>query len=419
MAKSKAKLAKLAEELNTTEVPAKGQSVDLLPVSYDRFQARWSLDQDTLERGREAADQIPGEAYLVLRAYSLPPGAGERELSSIWHDFTITGVENSGYFDLPAPTGQINAAVGLVNKSGRFIPLARGKSVLLPAPPTEKKKQEKAVSGSKPEKTNTTASAKKPASPQTRAETLNEAEISARLALLRGLPASFKKRAKAVPRAKPQAEQAKMVEPADTGNRPERSPRATPLDQDAVLNKVRHRLAANPEPSVDTVDAGQALPASSDPVKPGASEQLASQWEDLWSGKAPVKICATFILTGRIAPGMKLLLGHRIVEPAPGGSFVWKQKLESFDQAWPLLRAALETPNVPAGPSLEFFKEVDPSQHMLELQAALDLEGRVSSPDYAMFVPDALQLDEDGHFKLSRVLPRGAVILPGLSLVAG
>jgi hypothetical protein len=56
---------------------------------------------------------------------------------------------------------------------------------------------------------------------------------------------------------------------------------------------------------------------------------------------------------------------------------------------------------------------------MLELHAALEIEGKVTDPAYQGLLPTGLNTGPDGKFKLHRMLPDGAVILPGLSLIAG
>ncbi len=425
-------LAELARKVDATQLPHGNEGIEILPVSRDCFQARWSLSQEALSEGRRIASDNPEDTQLVLRAFSLPPDAHQDELSSVWHDFQIDGIDNSGYFNLPVPSDKINASLGLINQDGRFSPLLRAESVALPAAPPSKPKTPPAVPEAEPaaadqddrvEEALQTASTFPKRS--TIAQILDETEICTRLENIAGLPEAFKAPAKAY-LAELEALQSEAPEAATTEairTAFQSLPHTPSLDEGAVLELVRHNMAAQPNPVIEeSVEQPAIHPtnAAEEAGTPcGASEQLASQWEDIWSDKAPVEIRADFILTGKIASGMKLLLGNQIIAPAPGGFFTWKRELESFDQAWSLIVAALSTPVVQAGPALEFFKDVTPAERLLELHAALEIEGQVTDPEYIERLPQALCPDSNGRFKLSRMLPHGAVIIPGLSLIAG
>lgn len=427
MPKDTSEWADLAELIDQTELPEGGGGVELLAVSHNEFQARWSLTEDILNKGRQLSSSLHNGTHLVLRAFSLPPEAEQNSVSRLWHDFNIEGTENSAYFTLPGPAHAINASIGLVNKEGRFSPLLRAESIELPAPPAEaavpvpRTSETPAV----PEKAPAERSQPRPSQFDHRA--LDEDEIAVRIARIDGLPESFKAPAQAIAKAMGTGQHDEPVFSEPTAGASSLPEQAGLLNEHAILDTVRAKLAADPEPTI--IETRQARPlrqrdaeasgASIDKVAAGAPEQLASQWEDLWSEKAPIEIRAQFIVSGKIGQGLKLLLGGEIVAPAPGGFFVWKREIESFDQVWPMLRAALATPTVPAGPSLDFFKGVEPSERLFELHSALEIEGHVSDPSYIEHLPSDLQVAEDGAFKLSRLLPDGAVILPGISLIAG
>ena len=408
MPQDTSELAELAKLIDTTPLPESGQGVELLAVSHDEFQARWSLTEDVVRKGRKMASPMQNETHLVLRAFSLPPDSNGAAVSSVWHDFNIEGTDNSGYFTLPGPTSAINAAIGLVNKDGRFSPLLRGESIDLPAAPAPAPK----VAPKAEEKE---AAESTPLQRQPDFKSLDEASITERLSKIEGLPESFKAPAEdalAVPEGLGYEPLFSEPKPESSIKHPEHS---GILDEAGVLGKVRGKLAADPEPEIE-----EPVETPADPeVVAGASEQLASQWEDIWSANAPIEVRAQYVLSGKIKSGMKLLLGNQIIEPTAGGYFVWKRGLDSFDQVWPILQAALQTPSVAAGPSLQFFHEVDPSQRLLEIHGALEIEGRVTEADYIDRLPSGLRVGENGEFKLTRMLPDGAVILPGLSLIAG
>ncbi|HKK18271.1 MAG TPA: DUF4912 domain-containing protein [Opitutales bacterium] len=410
MSEIRADLEKLQAKIEKSKAPPVDLGVRILPVSPTEFQARWSLDRESLESGMQSASHDRGETRLVLRAYSLPIDADPSDFSSIWHDYGIDSTDNSAYFTLPAPTARINAAVGLMNRSGRFSPLVRGEAVSLPTPPKEV--PPKTDDGAKTETPGSTAGpppAQAAAPDRRNTVALNEAEIAERLERIAGLPESFKSGSAASGMART--------------SQPSEYPQL--LDEENTLKTVRQKMAVEPElpdpepvvsPKPGTETRAQAESQARDG---GSSEQLASQWEEIWSGKAPVEIRAEYVLTGKIAPGMKLLLGNEILAATPGGFIVWRRTLDSFNQVWPLLQAALSSPSVAAGPSLEFFREVNPSDRLLELHAALEIEGKVSDPTYHSLLPDELHPAADGSFKINRMLPDGAVILPGLSLIAG
>jgi hypothetical protein len=351
----------------------------LLAVSHDRFQARWSLRQATLEQGYRLASADPGRSHLVLRAFCLGKDAPPDALSGKWSDFAVDGPNGSGYFDLPYPAARVGASLGLKNELGRFSPLLRGDPVSLPAapPPPEPPVPGRAAE-SRPE----------PA--------MGEAGVADRIAALRGLPDELK---------------------GSLGRSPGGTAgRSVSLDESAVMSAVGRALAANPNPEIPAV---KTMFNGTPPPAPGASELLASQWEALWAEGAPIEVRAELILTGRLAAGTKLLLGHEVVTPSGGGHFFWKRVLNGFDQAWPLVQAGLSTPVVEAEPALRFFREAAGAEPLLEIQASLEIEGRVADPGYRARLPEGLRPDEAGVFKLTRPLPHGAVVLPGLSLVAG
>lgn len=423
----------LEERIEKSKAPAVDFGVQLLPVSHQEFQARWSLSEQTLDAGLRAASHSRDGAHLVLRAYSLPMGADQGDFSSVWHDFGIDGTENSAYFSLPGPAEKIKAAIGLINQSGRFSPLVRSEPVALPAPPAPP-----AAKTEVPPAAQAPQAEASPGPPETSHHgsstplRLNEREITERLEALTGLPHSLKSSA-AVPADAEDVEDAAQGLPTGR-SRQEAAPHAASaasephrqlLNEAETLQAVRHKMALEPEPAIPerqqeapAAENASVSPTNRDPES-GASEQLASQWEALWAGNAPVELRAEYVLSGRIAPGMKLLLGNEILEPKPGGFILWKRKLETFNQVWPLLDAALTNPSVDAGPSLEFFQGVRSADRMLELHAALEIEGKVSDAAYHSRLPAGLDLSPDGTFKLNRMLPYGAVILPGLSLIAG
>lgn len=123
------------ERIQQSKAPAIEYGMHIFPVSHDKFLARWLLSQESIKEGLQASSHIKEEAYLILRAYSLPADANPGDFSSSWSDYSIEGAINSAQFTLPTSAAKINAAVGIINKAGHFSPIHRAMAMALPAPP--------------------------------------------------------------------------------------------------------------------------------------------------------------------------------------------------------------------------------------------------------------------------------------------
>jgi len=331
------------------KMPSVESTLQIQPRSHVEFKSSWSLSHDALDAGLQAATQNGAKANLVLRAYSLTADSSESDFSDIWQDFTIDRKKGSRCFTLPKPTPKIRAVLGLINDSGRFSPLVRGKAVALPPSPDQLATQNK----------------------EDRAQSLDNAAAPHN-------PAS-------------------EVEQAES---PGVSP---PAGQNGYHSPPSHALAKE---------------ANTTGMTSQSAEAFFNAGDEVWTESAPIELRAEFVVFGRVTPGTKLLMGGQIVEAGTDGSVEWKQTIGSFKQVWPLLQEALEMPSVEASPSLEFFQNVEPEQKLIELRGALKITGRVNHPEYLSMLPKELNVDASGVFKLSRMLPDGAVILPGLSLIA-
>lgn len=145
MAEKHPKIVETAKRIERLKSHSAGSSLQLLPLSHIEFQARWSLNKDSIASGLRAASGPDEESRLILRVYSLPLASDHSDFSNIWHDYRVEKRSSSAFFSLPKPAAKINAAIGLSNKSGRFIPLVRGNAIALPPlpdPPPEKKAEE-------------------------------------------------------------------------------------------------------------------------------------------------------------------------------------------------------------------------------------------------------------------------------------
>lgn len=326
--------------------PSTGSTLHIQPRSHVEFESRWSLSQDALDAGFQAATQNGAEANLVLRAYSLTADSSESDFSEIWQDFRIDRAKGKSCFTLPKPTPKMRVAVGLMNNSGQFSPLVRGMTVTLPLPPDQLAAQGQVAGEEKA------------------ALTHNDSSVSDQPESLgSNLP---------------------------VGHNGYRSPPSHAQAQKDIIARMKHQSA----------------------------EELFNVGEELWTESAPIELKAEFVVFGKTAPYTKLLIGSQIIEADTDGSVEWKQNIGSFKQVWPLLQDALKMPSLEAGSSLEFFQNVEPGQKLIELRGALKIIGKINHPEYLSMLPKELKVDANGVFKISRMLPEGAVILPGLSLIA-
>lgn len=177
----------------------------------------------------------------------------------------------------------------------------------------------------------------------------------------------------------------------------------------AVAEDGPEALNNSPEAKNETTKDSEA--------RSGASELLASNWADVWGKDAPIELKASLVICGRIGNGLKMILAGKPVEPLPGGRFVVKQPLKGFDAALQMIHAATQPHDMAAGPALEVLKQTAGGDKLLEIHAALNVEGRLTDPDYARWLPEHLSIDAEGVFRLTRFLPQGAVVLPGMVLI--
>lgn len=144
MAKKNSETSESRHTIDALHVRSSGATLQLLALSHREFQARWSLSKELIESGSRAASANVDELRLVLRTYALPLDSDDVAFSSNWHDYSIDKHHASSFFRLPKPSPKINAAIGLINKSGRFTPLVHGDAVALPPlPPPPPERQSK------------------------------------------------------------------------------------------------------------------------------------------------------------------------------------------------------------------------------------------------------------------------------------
>lgn len=368
--------------------------LELLPVSPGRFHAHWRLKPDQIETGRQMLGVAPEDARLVLRAYEFS-GDNRDYAHARTEDFSVHGLDNHGYFDLQGAPESVGGVLGLVNHHGHFRPLLRGDSVALPQPADEP--------APAPEPT------APPASSQAPSTSLNESQVLARLPRLTDLPNELLKAPDELAFFERSGDT--VIEAASV-----ELPGSVVLDEsavhDAVISGNCKILPAEEASASGTADTAH-KPSNE---RGGASELLASQWSDSWDEHAPIHLRAELSVSGRLSPGLKLSLGGKVIRPLPGGYFKIVRKLNAFAEAWPLFSTIGLLEETPED-AVELLKD-ETGEAVLEIHASVFLEGRINDPDYLKFLPEGVTPDSDGRFSLHRTLPNGAVLLPGLSLLA-
>lgn len=360
----------------------------LFPVAPGRFHACWTLCPALLDQGQRAFGLGGDGVKLVLRAFSFTGEAGDYGQAHATEDFPVSGLHNNGYFDLGSAPESVSGVLGLVNPHGQFRPLVRGDAVALPQ------------HAYAPE-----PAAPKPTPAPTASAPLDEAQVLARLPRLTNLPEELLISPK------------KLAFFERINGETIFEPEAAPLTFSAVLDENSvHEAILSGNCQILTAAVTTVLPAAPQPTKhTGSSELLASQWTDQWDDHAPISLRAELIINGRLSPGHTLALGDKAIKPLPGGHFKIIRKLSAFAEVFPLL-AMLGHISKDAG-ALNFVKDAA-GKPVLELHASVLIEGRINDPDYAKFLPEGVKTDADGRFSLHREAPNGALLLPGLSLIA-
>ncbi len=402
-------LSSLADVIDSQDIGMPASNAPhlmLLPVAPGRIHAHWQLSANLLSEGRQILGVGDSDAKLVLRAYHFDHGAGQYAEANSAEDFPVEGLENSGYFDLDQQPRHAGAVLGLKNGHGHFRPLVRAASVALPQPAVQSPPTPR-------EEPAGIAPTARQSQPSVTLNPLDEASVVARLPRLCNLPEELLKT----------PDELAFFNRETAANIPEADTIALTgdlvLDESAVHEAIisgNCKVLTLPQKEADAPHPTQ--PSSSKlPESVGASELLASQWSDNWDSASPINLRAELTLNGRLGPGMKLALADKLIAPLPGGAFKVVQKLSGFAEVMPLLLTAYQSPNQGSS-ALELIKGASNGQPILEIHASIAIEGRINDESYLKLLPPEVKTDEAGRFELNRSLPDGALLLPGLSLIA-
>ncbi|WP_309398047.1 DUF4912 domain-containing protein [Cerasicoccus maritimus] len=381
----------------------------ILPVSPGRIHAHWALNPELLEEGRQVLGVGDEEVNLILRTYNFGSESTNFAEANSTKDFPVEGLNNSGYFDLQSTPQNVGAVVGLKNAQGHFRPLVRAGSVALPQPSV------KPAPAPSPEP-QPTPPVSRQANPEVALNALNESAIIARLPRLSNLPEELLK----------SPNELAFFKRVDGESLPEADivqlQRKVVLDEseihDAIISGNCKELKLPADAATDKPAASDQPPANAElPDSAGASELFASQWADSWDTHSPINLRAELTINGKLGVGMKLALGGKLITPLPGGQFKVVRKLSGFAEVLPLFITAGMSP-VNGSNALELAKDAATGQPLLEIHASVSIEGRINDESYLKLLPPDVPVDDQGCFSLHRAMPNGALLLPGLSLIA-
>jgi len=394
--------------------------LNVIPVDPHRLFVHWWVAPETLEGVRRRVAAPAGKAHLTLRLLRLDePGGGARGATDL-EDFPLGAGWHERFFSLREPGGVVVGALGVKDAAGRFTPLLTSLPVALPQPPVAADLQVVCPApGAGPETRPSMPAAPAPARPAPGlprgVPILDEKAILAAVSRLENLPPELRR----VP-----GDPAGTETPPEPGTEPPAPPAGSPpdtpeLDERRVLIKVfGSQLAAGATEARSPANAPTGGAPATRPADPAASSRLASQMEAARDG-APLQVCATLVINGRVRPGHRLRIGDQEIAVRPDGGFTCQHRVDFFPAAWSLLLHAAAQPELSQTPSLELLTRLPDGAALLTLDSCVEIEGELRDASYRAHLPRGVNVDAAGRFRLVRSLPPGALFLPHLVLVDG
>lgn len=348
----------------------------LLDVDPHMLHAYWNIP---LQQYAQAAG-TSGAAAKMLRVYLLPSEQAAVHEAMYWFDIETQGLRNQQYIDLTKDNAAYAAQYGIVGSDGRFIPLVTSNSVR--TPPAGRSVERPAAF---PE-----LHAGRPHSALTETEPVYES-----IAAGAGEP--------------------EQHGGARVPHKPSVPPRPDILlDEEYIDGLVQNRMQ---------MDTARLLNPEKHPPAPPAVRQPGgiSSLSLLRQAAGSASLSAELVIEGRVRPGMQLVLHGSEVTVGMDGSFKIRQQLAVDDRLIHLLDsiAGPAAPSVADKPVLVM--QTPGSEHdrlQLEVYASLHVYGSAVSSDLLRLFGSELSLRPDGSFHITRVLPRGACILPELMVAA-
>jgi len=366
----------------------------LLDVDPKRIHAYWNIPLQHYTKSIKKT----GAGEKTLRVYRLPHESTPVNRPEHFFDIDVQGLRNQQYIDLQQDRASYAAEMGITASGGMFIPLVR--SNVITTPPA----------GISPDRSSALF--------DTRGVALKEGlqpEISTGFAAAPPEPAAGQPGG-----AAPQVRYGQDLPPSAPVSRKAR-PLPAPgeiFDEQEIDRLIQKRLKADtaallrPEDGADTSSPGCPEPVPAESV---SSHSLVR------ADGAPFPWRAELVIEGRVRPGVQLVLYGDAVAVALDGSFKITRRLP--DDLRLLTALSLvhhgNAPEVQQGPALSLSadgEEVDSLQ--LEIYASLHLSGTVATQQILSLFKNEITVKPDGSFYLTRVLPRGAFILPELMVSA-
>jgi hypothetical protein len=380
--------------------------LNVIPVDPHRLFVHWWVAPEALERARRQLAAPAGAAQLTLRFLRLDEPGGDARGATELEDFPLGAGWHEQFFSLREPGGLVAGALGIKDADGRFTPLLTSLPVALPQPPAAAD-----LPPARPASNAAPAPAKPaPGLPRV-APVLDEQAILAAVARLESLPPELRRLPDAA------AEQETRSVSRDKQSAP---PPDTPaLDERRVLIAAfGSQLAASAADGRNPANAPAGGVPAAPPAGPATSSRLASQVEAA-RDQAPLQVCATLVITGRVRPGHRLRMGDQEIAVRPDGGFTCQHRVEFFPAVWSLLLHAAAQPELGAAPSLELLTRIPDGAALLLLDSCVEIEGELRDASYRAHLPRGVNVDAAGRFRLVRSLPPGVLFLPHLVLVDG
>lgn len=370
----------------------------LLDIDPKRIHAYWNITLPQYTRALKKA----GAATKILRFYLLP--SEETPLHNALHafDIEVQGLRNQQYIDLQQDRSICAAECGLRAPDGSFFPLV--KSNIVKTPPA----------GRSSDYSWTTIDTRSSTTASQVPDTHLREDFS------KGLPPP-KQLHDTTPAGLPAGHKHQGTKPPE--QKPKMHPRRIPkqdllLDEAFIDGLIRQRMQIDtsqllspgtPGIGMEHTSAGtlpetiSSFSPSSSTCAPGTDEQYT--------------FTAELVIEGRVRPGVHLALHGNVVPIAMDGRFQIRQPLQHDAQLLKLLAElpCTDQPSREQGPVLTMSTAGKNSEELLfEIHASLHMYGNIRSTEIPSFFSTEIPVRPDGSFHVTRILPRGACILPEL-----
>lgn len=371
----------------------------LLDVDPKRLHAYWNIP---LRHYTKALNKS-GIAKKTLRFYLLPADTAPLSRALYSFDVEVQGLRNQQYIDLQQDNALYAAECGITAPDGRFVSLVRSNVVRTPP------------AGQSPDrsfKTIDTFAVKNP--PLSVRITSPQETTSAQGIMRKQLTVSAASRS---------GNRLQQQASRSAGIAPELHSLALPK-QDVLLDEAFIDALIKQRLQTDTArlfssEAQQPHEKQFEAAASGTlpSESISSSSLYSFEGEHP-SFTAELVIEGRIRPGVQLALHGSKVPVSMDGRFQVRQLLPKDAGLLKNLAAMAqeeEQLSPPATPELILLTaEGSKEELQFEIYASLHVYGKIINNEALPFFTKEMPVRPDGSFYLTRILPRGALLLPEL-----